>query len=127
MARQKESPKEEKKEEVKPAVILNDFNFEPKDTICSSNPALSMVEWVSTYKNPRATKRKVNTCGHPEKKHYAKGMCSICYHKAGRTKLAWNCKHKDKRNYAKGCCQTCYLSLYYNEKKERPSEKLTKD
>jgi len=44
LARQKESPKEEKKEEVKPAVILNDFNFEPKDTICSSNPALSMVE-----------------------------------------------------------------------------------
>ncbi|CAI2373276.1 unnamed protein product [Moneuplotes crassus] len=82
----------------------------------------SLKEIPVVISKSKKIKKKINTCGHPNKKHYAKGMCSICYHRNGRTKLAWKCKHKDKPNYAKGCCQTCYLSLYYNEKKDRTTE-----
>jgi len=46
--------------------------------------------------------KKVNNCGHPDKEHYAKGMCSNCYHKYGRTKKPWKCTH-DKL-YACGLC-----------------------
>ena len=28
----------------------------------------------------------VTKCEHTSRKHYAKGMCSTCYHKSGRTK-----------------------------------------
>lgn len=68
------------------------------------------------------TKKQI-TCGHNNRKHYAKGMCSICYHKAGRTKLANKCEHTDRPNYARGSCQTCYLSLYYNEKRTKMTKK----
>ena len=35
----------------------------------------------------------MNTCGHPEKEHYAKGMCNNCYHRVGRNKAPWLCNH----------------------------------
>ena len=79
------------------------------------------VSKTSDLVNPTLSKKpaKQNTnCEHKSRKHYAKGMCSICYHRAGRTKLAWKCDHKTQPHYAKGCCQTCYLSIYYNEKKK---------
>ena len=46
--------------------------------------------------------KKYNNCGHPERDHYAKGMCSNCYHKYGRSKKPWKCGH-DKL-YACGLC-----------------------
>ena len=70
---------------------------------------------------PRRTK-KVTKCEHTNRKHYAKGMCSTCYHKAGRTKLAWDCEHKDRLHYAKGCCQDCYL-LYHNKRRSGKKSK----
>ena len=54
----------------------------------------------------------VTNCEHTDRKHYAKGLCSTCYHKNGRTKKAWNCEHKNKLHYAKGCCQECYIIFH---------------
>ena len=55
---------------------------------------------------------RVVNCPHYRRKHYAKGMCSSCYHKSGRTALAHICRHKDRPLYAKGKCQYCYLRRY---------------
>eukprot|EP00359_Climacostomum_virens_P007844 CAMPEP_0204910350 /NCGR_PEP_ID=MMETSP1397-20131031/8898_1 /ASSEMBLY_ACC=CAM_ASM_000891 /TAXON_ID=49980 /ORGANISM="Climacostomum Climacostomum virens, Strain Stock W-24" /LENGTH=89 /DNA_ID=CAMNT_0052080483 /DNA_START=21 /DNA_END=287 /DNA_ORIENTATION=- len=52
---------------------------------------------------------KVSACPHPNRKHYAKHMCSQCYHKRGREKLAWLCEHTDRMAYCKGRCERCYL------------------
>ncbi|CAI2374693.1 unnamed protein product [Moneuplotes crassus] len=77
--------------------------------------------------------KEITNCGHTMRKHYAKGMCSTCYHKRGRTKKAWNCEHTDELHYAKGCCQECYLIFHskrgknklkkiLNEKKRKQKE-----
>lgn len=66
----------------------------------------------------RKTKEVVN-CKHTNRKHYAKGLCSTCYHKNGRTKRAWKCKHTDKLHYAKGCCQECYLTFHSKRGKNK--------
>lgn len=47
-------------------------------------------------------------CPHPERKHYAKGMCNYCYHTQGRVKIAKSCKHTDRLAYARGMCHSCY-------------------
>ena len=60
--------------------------------------------------------RKKISCGHEDKSHYAKGMCSNCYHKYGRTKKPWNCTH-DKL-YAGGMCQNCYINKYNKKRRE---------
>ena len=60
---------------------------------------------------------------HTSRKHYAKGMCSTCYHKGGRTKKAWNCEHKDELHYAKGCCQECYL-IFHSKRGKNKLKKL---
>lgn len=61
--------------------------------------------------------KKINTaCPHKDKKHYAKNMCSACYHRIGRTKMSWKCQHKSRAHYARGLCQNCYLSLYHQNK-----------
>lgn len=59
---------------------------------------------------------QVSACPHTDRKHYAKEMCSRCYHKYGREKLAWACSHKHRHHYAKGRCQTCYLKMYYKRR-----------
>ena len=63
----------------------------------------------------------VTNCEHVDRKHYAKGLCSSCYHKGGRTKLAWNCPHSDRVLYAKGCCQECY-SVIKRQRKQREKQ-----
>lgn len=55
---------------------------------------------------------RVTKCPHYVRKHYAKGMCSSCYHKSGRSATASICRHKDRPLYAKGRCQYCYLRHY---------------
>jgi hypothetical protein len=61
--------------------------------------------------------KKLNTaCPHKDRKHYAKNMCSACYHRSGRTKAAWKCKHSERAHYARGLCQNCYLSLYHQRR-----------
>lgn len=39
-------------------------------------------------------------------------MCYLCYHKKGRTKLAFGCEHKNEVHYSKGLCQACYIAQY---------------
>ena len=39
------------------------------------------------------SRKKMNKCGHDDKPHYAKGMCSNCYHRHGRSKKPWKCGH----------------------------------
>eukprot|EP00826_Nyctotherus_ovalis_P019994 TRINITY_DN1623_c0_g4_i2.p1 TRINITY_DN1623_c0_g4~~TRINITY_DN1623_c0_g4_i2.p1 ORF type:complete len:157 (-),score=23.53 TRINITY_DN1623_c0_g4_i2:46-516(-) len=64
-------------------------------------------------------------CPHPDRKHYAKNMCSNCYHKLGRIKKAWNCPHTHKAHYSKGKCQMCYLFEYHQNKKMERRMKRT--
>lgn len=66
----------------------------------------------------------VTECEHVNRKHYAKGLCSTCYHREGRTKLAWRCEHKDKLHYAKGCCQECYL-LFHSKRGKNKLKRMT--
>eukprot|EP00826_Nyctotherus_ovalis_P037575 TRINITY_DN3437_c0_g1_i16.p3 TRINITY_DN3437_c0_g1~~TRINITY_DN3437_c0_g1_i16.p3 ORF type:complete len:132 (-),score=28.78 TRINITY_DN3437_c0_g1_i16:69-464(-) len=66
---------------------------------------------------PNSGQSKTVLCPHKDRKHYAKGMCSNCYHRQGRTKKAWNCPHTSKAHYSKGKCQTCYLFEYHQDKK----------
>jgi hypothetical protein len=61
--------------------------------------------------------KKITNCPHIDKKHYAKNMCSNCYHNYGRDKKAWECGHTDKPHYALGICQTCYQSKYAQNRK----------
>lgn len=60
---------------------------------------------------------KSNTaCPHTDRKHYAKNMCSACYHKTARPTRAWKCPHSFLPHYAKGRCHDCYLNKYYKRK-----------
>ncbi|CAD8143284.1 unnamed protein product [Paramecium octaurelia] len=59
--------------------------------------------------------KKINTCGHPDKEHYAKGMCNNCYHRVGRNKQPWLCSHK--KLYACGLCQNCYINQYNKKRR----------
>lgn len=70
-------------------------------------------------KAPIKIPKLITNWEHVSRKHYAKGMWSICYHRQGRTKLATKWPHTDQPNYAKGWWQTWYLSIYYNEKKKK--------
>mmetsp|Transcript_21120 Transcript_21120/g.24495 ORF Transcript_21120/g.24495 Transcript_21120/m.24495 type:complete len:282 (+) Transcript_21120:58-903(+) len=71
----------------------------------------------------KANEKAVNTCGHPERKHYAKGLCNNCYHKFGRVGKPELCEHDII--YAKGLCQKCYL-LNYNQQKAQSLKKKKK-
>ncbi|CAD8054906.1 unnamed protein product [Paramecium sonneborni] len=75
--------------------------------------------------------KKINTCGHPDKEHYAKGMCNNCYHRVGRNKQPWLCSHK--KLYACGLCQNCYINQYNkkrrveNQDQQQPQESNLND
>jgi len=72
---------------------------------------------VSSIKADEQKRTKdVFNCPHSDRKHYAKNMCSNCYHKQGRAKRAWQCSHGKKAHYAKGLCQNCYLNQYHENK-----------
>ena len=59
-----------------------------------------------------------NACPHHNAPHYAKGMCSNCYHSRGRKKKPWNCPHTNKFHYAHGLCQNCYQMRYMKNAKD---------
>lgn len=73
---------------------------------------------IDSDNNLQRKSKVITNCEHTDRKHYAKGLCSTCYHKGGRTKLAWGCPHKDKVHYAKGYCQECYI-VYKRFRKQR--------
>lgn len=75
-------------------------------------------------KRKKAT-RVVDSCPHTSLPHYAKGMCSNCYHTRGRSKAPWRCPHTEKFHYALGLCQNCYQFKY--NKKNGKDEKCSKE
>ena len=68
-------------------------------------------------------RREILKCPHTDKKHYAKNMCHNCYHRKGKTKMAWACEHTHKSHYSSGMCQNCYLAKYYIKRKNKMEEK----
>ena len=84
----------------------------PKLPALSGQP-LFLEKAASETSSPKtAGASQVSACPHVHRKHYAKKMCSVCYHRFGRRKLAWNCEHSERFNYSKGFCQPCYLRHY---------------
>uniref|UniRef100_A0A7S3JAI6 Uncharacterized protein n=1 Tax=Euplotes harpa TaxID=151035 RepID=A0A7S3JAI6_9SPIT len=77
---------------------------------------------VDCQKETARPTKLVTNCEHVDRKHYAKGLCSTCYHKGGRTKLAWNCEHPDRLHYAKGCCNDCYIQFHSNRGKGKKAQ-----
>ena len=63
---------------------------------------------------------------HKNAMHYAKNMCSNCYHAKGRSKKPWNCPHVNKSHYALGLCQNCYQMNYIKKQSEIDIESLSK-
>ncbi len=59
-------------------------------------------------KKKKRNSKLCENCPHSSAPHYAKGMCSNCYHSKGRSKKPWNCVHVNKVHYALGLCQNCY-------------------
>ena len=59
-----------------------------------------------------------DACPHHNAPHYAKGMCSNCYHSKGREKKPWNCPHSKKFHYALGLCQNCYQMRYMKKQND---------
>ena len=59
-----------------------------------------------------------DACPHREAPHYAKGMCSNCYHSRGRKKKPWKCMHFNKFHYAYGLCQNCYQMKYMKKQND---------
>ncbi|CAG9335721.1 unnamed protein product [Blepharisma stoltei] len=73
-------------------------------------------EEVSKRRPARGAHKRITACPHANRRHYAKSMCSNCYHKSGRHKKAWSCPHQDRLLYAKGMCQFCYLQSYHKSR-----------
>ena len=82
--------------------------------VASANSSSSCVNKIFTKKRKRMTKL-CTACPHKYAVHYAKNMCSNCYHVKGRNKKPWNCSHTNKSHYALGLCQNCY-QMNYNRK-----------
>ena len=76
-------------------------------------------------KKRRVTKM-CTACPHKYAMHYAKNMCSNCYHAKGRSKKPWNCPHVNKSHYALGLCQNCYQMNYIKKQSEIDIESLSK-
>lgn len=95
----------------------SDFNFNLNFTndYNQNQQNFSMNTPSSMQVNNTGMKRalmKISKCPHISQRHYAKGMCSNCYHSKGRTKHPWRCSHISKPLYAKGLCQNCYQFNY---------------
>mmetsp|Transcript_14711 Transcript_14711/g.12944 ORF Transcript_14711/g.12944 Transcript_14711/m.12944 type:complete len:291 (+) Transcript_14711:120-992(+) len=94
---------------------MNQFNSNYQPLIVSKGTNVVIPPGFIQVQTEQSCNRKtklVTKCEHTDKKHYAKGLCSSCYHKGGRTKKSWNCEHKDRVHYAKGCCQDCYILIH---------------
>lgn len=78
---------------------------------CQNKTPLLCHEKICMMANSKkVSKDRKIVCGHPDREHYAKGLCGSCYLRHGRTKKPWNCPH-DKL-YALGLCQKCYANKY---------------
>ena len=85
----------------------------------------SSVNKIFAKKRKRMTKL-CTACPHKYAVHYAKNMCSNCYHVKGRNKKPWKCSHNNKSHYALGLCQNCY-QMNYNRKQTETENISSKD
>ena len=98
---------------------INSEKTEKSDEI-NKEDNLNIMELLT-----QKTKRNIkycNACPHHNAPHYAKGMCSNCYHSRGRQKKPWNCPHSNKFHYALGLCQNCYQMRYMKNIKDDGSK-----
>ena len=99
------------------AISLPNINFKQ-----ATAPTLDVVLSFSfanlIYTSQKRLMQNTN-CPHFERKHYAKNMCSACYHKTARPSRAWKCPHSTLPLYAKGRCHDCYVAFYY---RKRPAD-----
>lgn len=102
-------------EKIEKQVVNNNSGNTPKNSPYSVETL--PAERIKTIKTIKKFK-KITECPHPERKHYAKNMCSNCYHSKGRAKRAWKCNHSNKFHYAHGLCQNCYQLNYCQKRKE---------
>ncbi|CAI2372224.1 unnamed protein product [Moneuplotes crassus] len=82
---------------------------------------------IHTEETSSRKTKVVTNCEHTDRKHYAKGLCSSCYHKNGRTKKSWNCEHKDRLHYAKGCCHECYVTFHSKRGQKKLRKTINQD
>ena len=75
-------------------------------------------------KKKKRNEKLCTECPHINEPHYAKGMCSNCYHSKGRSKKPWNCSHTNKTHYALGLCQNCYQMNYIKKQSECDNKKF---
>ena len=75
-------------------------------------------------KKKKRVEKLCTNCPHVYSRHYAKGMCSNCYHSKGRIKKPWNCPHVNKSHYALGLCQNCYQIAYIKKQSDIHSKKF---
>jgi len=75
---------------------------------------------TNKVQSAKKIKKKRNICGHTDRKHYAKGLCSLCYHKKSRDQKPKLCSH-DKL-YARDLCQKCYAAKYRSKENKIPEE-----
>ena len=75
-------------------------------------------------KKKKRIEKLCTNCPHVYSRHYAKGMCSNCYHSKGRIKKPWNCPHINKSHYALGLCQNCYQIAYIKKQSDIHSKKF---
>lgn len=110
---------EKKSIETHNTVIKIPKTFSPLKKACTTPVSTSSCtfEEEKLLQRKRESKKILN-CPHENAKHYAKGMCSNCYHSKGRKGHPWNCKHRTRALYAHGLCQNCYHVKYVRSKKE---------
>ena len=105
----------------------SNLNSTPKKEISEKNESISSdsekqedsyaVMELLTQKTKR-NQKYCNACPHHNAPHYAKGMCSNCYHSRGRKKKPWKCPHLNKFHYAHGLCQNCYQMKYMKKQND---------
>ena len=102
----------------------NFLDLADKTVVCAKSEKLYENELVAhTFQGKFDDKDReamsITNCPHPDRKHYAKGMCNYCYNLNGRKYNATNCKHLDKKNYARGLCRQCYTNYMRRRQKEK--------
>ena len=103
-------------------------NYQP--VLISSGATVVIPPGYIQVRKEKTINRKtkvITNCEHKDRKHYAKGLCSSCYHKGGRTKKAWSCEHTNRVHYAKGCCQDCYISVHSRRGKKKMARLINED
>ena len=101
-----------------------------KDSTCSEHAHIERRDTFDTEEDAANLKeagtrkrREIFKCPHTDRKHYAKNMCHNCYHRKGKSKMAYACGHTNKSHYSSGMCQNCYLAKYYIKRKNKMTEK----